>query len=538
MRSATHIALWIAASVPALAFGQSDLCPGATLVACGAVVTGNTTAATADVAPFCGTTDGTAGGVWYRFTGTGGTINASLCGSTFDTKIRVYTGTCGALACTVGNDDFCGLQSQVSWPSTLGVTYYILVHGFGAAAGNYTLSITCPPPPTPMCYAQTITPYVADPYAGTAVVLTDDIHSAAVNIGFSFCFNSVSYTQCVISSNNYITFNLANAGTFSPWTTVAVPNATPTPPQNAVLDPWQDIDPGVGGAIYYQTLGAAPNRRFVVSYASVPMFSCTGQLYSSQIILYESSNCIRSSILSKPICPTWNSGNAVHGLQNNGGTSATVVPGRNNTAWTAAAEGRLWAPTCAPCSTLATGACLALVLPVELLYVRGQHTDGANVVEWATASEERVDHFTVERSSDGLSFTPVHHTPAVGQQSGSTYIVRDEQPLSGVNFYRVRSTDTDGAIDLSEMIAVHAPGPSTIFLYPNPNGGKAQLQLPPDMSLPAEAIIRDLAGRELLRTVLTQRDAPIELGMLGDGSYVLTFGSFEARTSTRFTISR
>lgn len=314
---------------------QADLCAGATVVTCGGTYVGNTTAFTADVAPFCGTNDGTAGGVWYRFVGTGSTVVASLCGSGYDTKIRVYTGVCATLVCVAGNDDFCGLQSQVTWTGTLGVGYRILVHGFGTAVGPYSLSITCPPPPVPLCYSQAPVPYAADPYAGTPLALTDDLHSGILNIGFSFCFNGTSYTQCVVSSNNYITFNTANAGTFSPWTTVAIPNTTPTQPHNAVLDPWQDINPGVGGSIFYQTLGTAPNRRFVVSYLNVPMFSCTAQLYSSQIVLYEGSNCIESLILNKPICATWNSGNAVQGLQNNGGTSATVVAGRNNTQWTA-----------------------------------------------------------------------------------------------------------------------------------------------------------------------------------------------------------
>ena len=133
------------------AWGQTDACPG-TLVACGAVVAGNTTAFTVDNPPVCGTTSGTGGGVWFRFVGTGNPVVASLCGSGYDTKIRVYTGACGALVCTVGNDDLCGLQSQVNWVSVLGTTYHILVHGFGGATGAYTLTITCP---TPMCYAQT-----------------------------------------------------------------------------------------------------------------------------------------------------------------------------------------------------------------------------------------------------------------------------------------------------------------------------------------------------------------------------------------------
>ena len=44
----------------------------------------------------------------------------------------------------------------------------------------------------------------------TSVSLSDDEHSGVVPIGFTFNYYGNNYTQCVISSNNYITFNLAN----------------------------------------------------------------------------------------------------------------------------------------------------------------------------------------------------------------------------------------------------------------------------------------------------------------------------------------
>ncbi|MEO8066493.1 MAG: T9SS type A sorting domain-containing protein [Flavobacteriales bacterium] len=501
---------------------QADLCTGATLIACGASISGNTTAFTADVAPFCTVGDGTGGGVWFRFVGTGASTTASLCGSGFDTQIRVYTGGCGALACVVGNDDFCGLRSQVTWLATLGTTYRILVYGFGAATGAYTLNLTCAPPPVPMCYSQAPVPYSADPYAGTALVLTDDVHSAAINLGFNFCFNGTTYNRCVISSNNYITFNLANAGLFSPWDTQAIPATAPTEPQNAVLDPWQDIDPGVGGSVFYQTLGAAPNRRFVVSYLNVPMFSCTTQMYSSQIVLYEGSNCIESLILNKPVCAGWNNGEAVQGLQNNGGTSATVVAGRNNTQWTAVSEGRFFSPTCLPCSTATSAQCLNSSLPIELLRFQGRDHGVVNILEWATASEQNSEHFTVERSNDGGHFVPVLQVGAAGN-SGSVidYSANDPTPGPGINYYRLRTTDLDGSSELSDVIAVNNDHAGSLVVYPNPGHGNAHVVLPEGLHMPVELVVRDLSGR-VVRNLSARHTGDIVLieGLTG-GSYSL-----------------
>lgn len=130
----------------------NDLCDAAIDVAldCGETVAvdGTTISATPDgLASDCNDGSPTDGnGVWYSVVGTGNTIIASLCGgAAFDTEISVYTGTCGVatLSCVAGNDDFCSFQSETSWASAVGTTYYILVHGFGEGDnGNFTLTLS------------------------------------------------------------------------------------------------------------------------------------------------------------------------------------------------------------------------------------------------------------------------------------------------------------------------------------------------------------------------------------------------------------
>ena len=62
----------------------------------------------------------------------------------------MYTGDdCGNLVCVGGNDDSCGLQSEVDFQSDGNSTYYILVQGFGGATGNFELSMSCTPVPPP-----------------------------------------------------------------------------------------------------------------------------------------------------------------------------------------------------------------------------------------------------------------------------------------------------------------------------------------------------------------------------------------------------
>jgi gliding motility-associated-like protein len=217
--------------------------------------------------------------------------------------------------------------------------------------GIATLTATLTPPgsgsapgslPT-NSYALSTIPYAPDPLtAGTPVTLTDDSQTGLIPIGFDFCYFGATYSQFIIGSNNWIGFQ---SGETSTWVTAPIPNTNGgTTPRNTIMGPWQDINPGVGGTVKYAVYGIAPFRRLAVSWNNVPMFSCTGQLYSSQIIIYETSNIIETHILNKSLCTTWNSGNAVHGLHNSTGTVAFTVPGRNNTQWVANNEGKRWTP--------------------------------------------------------------------------------------------------------------------------------------------------------------------------------------------------
>jgi hypothetical protein len=104
----------------------------------------DTTEATIDGPEACMT----GANIWYCYTATcSGTATASLCGSTFDTKIGIYYG-CGS-APTSGNliqcnDDYCGRQSEVVFPVTAGYNYLIEVGGYNILEfGSGVLNITC-----------------------------------------------------------------------------------------------------------------------------------------------------------------------------------------------------------------------------------------------------------------------------------------------------------------------------------------------------------------------------------------------------------
>ncbi|MBK8498521.1 MAG: hypothetical protein IPL52_06805 [Flavobacteriales bacterium] len=130
------------------------LCPGALPITCGDSATGNTQLGSVTLAPTCGAANVTTKGLWYSFTGTGDDVTLSTCsGTTFDSKISVFTGTCNALACIAGSDDApnCpGNTSSATFHTLTSTTYYVMVHGYDQSQGDFTLAMTCATPCVPV----------------------------------------------------------------------------------------------------------------------------------------------------------------------------------------------------------------------------------------------------------------------------------------------------------------------------------------------------------------------------------------------------
>ncbi|MBI1227952.1 MAG: T9SS type A sorting domain-containing protein [Bacteroidetes bacterium] len=124
----------------------NDNCADAITAVCGNFFSGTTVNANID-GPGTSCTGGSVGpDVWYTIVGTGGLIRASLCfGTNYDSKLDIYTGSCGSFTSVACDDDFCSFvgPSQVTWASTLGTTYYVRVHGFSGSSGDYGISFSC-----------------------------------------------------------------------------------------------------------------------------------------------------------------------------------------------------------------------------------------------------------------------------------------------------------------------------------------------------------------------------------------------------------
>jgi gliding motility-associated-like protein len=181
---------------------------------------------------------------------------------------------------------------------------------------------------------------------GTALTLSDDQWSPVVPLGFTFTFFGNNYTNIVVGSNNILTFDVSQANGYCQW---PINNAIPSSsdPLNSIMCPWEDLYPPAGGTEVYTTTGTAPNRIFIVSYCSTPMYSCNNLLFTGSVMLYETTNVIEMHTANKYIC-AWNGSYGIQGIQD--GTlptpNAYFVPGRNYpSVYTLTNDGYRFTPT-------------------------------------------------------------------------------------------------------------------------------------------------------------------------------------------------
>lgn len=260
------------------------------------------------------------------------------------------------------------------------------------------------------------------------ISLGDDQMSGVVPIPFPFTFFGNTYNSCVISSNNYVTFDVSQANGGSPWSiTAAIPS--PINPTNCIMAPWQDTHPGLNGSINYATVGQAPNRIFIVTFVESGMYgsSCANLCFSNQIKLFETTNEVQIHIVDRGLC-SWNNGYAIEGIQDQTGTVAFDVPGRNYpTQWTASNDGYSFMPT---------GPNSYTVAPVPFLF-SSIYTQGPGVnIDWFDINGNPVG------SGATFTLTPTQDISYVGQiEFGcSNTIIRDT-----INVY-VSDTEVDTVV--------------------------------------------------------------------------------------------
>jgi hypothetical protein len=172
-------------------------------------------------------------------------------------------------------------------------------------------------------------------------------------------------------------------------------------------------------------------------------------------------------------------------------------------------------------------------LPITLLSFSAKEINQNHVlVSWATSMEHLVDHFEIERSVDDKSFVSIASVPAIGESTTPHYYsTTDNNPVQGINYYRLKELDKDNKFYYSPVTSVTFKGSENITVYPNPADDFTTINSSKEPIIYVN--IYDVTGK-LVRTIQpseNQNTVKLSLTDLSKGMYVLTI-------ETKSTISR
>ena len=107
-------------------------------------------------------------------------------------------------------------------------------------------------------------------------------------------------------------------------------------------------------------------------------------------------------------------------------------------------------------------------MPVTVTSVKATAKNAAVAVQWSVENQSNMKEYDVERSADGKDFAPAGVVKANTNPS-SVYNWVDEQPLSGVNFYRIHTVDLNGKTTYTQIVKVEISNVAySIGVFPNP----------------------------------------------------------------------
>ena len=174
-------------------------------------------------------------------------------------------------------------------------------------------------------------------------------------------------------------------------------------------------------------------------------------------------------------------------------------------------------------------------LPVELISFKAIKNNNSVDLTWSTASEINNDYFLVQKSDDNVNFETIESVDGNGNSNVIiNYFAIDNNPYSGVNYYRLLQVDYDGTQDYSNTIAVNFIGENEIIVYPNPTTGIINIEGASNFQL----MVYTPSAELLINTKIDNSDLyNLDLSNLSKGVYIIHLTS-NCKTEVKRVIVR
>ena len=159
-------------------------------------------------------------------------------------------------------------------------------------------------------------------------------------------------------------------------------------------------------------------------------------------------------------------------------------------------------------------------LPVTMIWFDARSNDNRFVeISWETETEQHSNYFTVEKSGDAIKWEHLQDRDGAGTSLEShTYMVYDEHPLNGLNYYRLKQTDLDGQVQDHGIRTVVIDQEEVFIFFPNPVSD--QLVISYKDNLEHEIQLIDVQGR-IIKSTKVKGSISIAVDEFNPGVYFL-----------------
>ena len=166
-----------------------------------------------------------------------------------------------------------------------------------------------------------------------------------------------------------------------------------------------------------------------------------------------------------------------------------------------------------------------IVLPLKLIsfnyYLPGNQKV---LLKWKVAEQQGIRKYIVERSLDGIAYSAIGSITANNQNS-FTYEHTDNNPVKGLNYYRLQIVD-DNNVSYSAVLAIGlAENEDVIIVYPVPATDELTIRIKNSALLNTEIQLLSSEGRLLQKIKLHSPEQNIHIGHLLAGVYYLKTGN-------------
>ena len=110
------------------------------------------------------------------------------------------------------------------------------------------------------------------------------------------------------------------------------------------------------------------------------------------------------------------------------------------------------------------------VLPIDLIDFQARAKERYVTLDWSTNAEINIEKYSIERSSDALSFEQIAELPIYENTKNlQRHTIIDSYPLEGKSYYRLKTIEKNGNFEYSSIRAVNRVQKFFFKLYPNPS---------------------------------------------------------------------